>query len=413
MGASSGWATNSALGGSDHRGNPSWVSGGAGLVLDVPPPASKLAPPGRHPRYMPERFVSHFIPASWQSRVAFEIRGRRFTLREVVLAAEIRGDLEPLIAESRKSLACERRADEEGREADMDAVEELMDGFRYENGLVTVEETEHWLEENGLNVDDLGNHFLREYWKRELAREVDAAVMPDDEESAAWTSDLLISGGLSHLARHLAREATCALQRPGPSESLARELLDRFRSSDRMRDIPFDRWMAEWQIEEPAVLSVLFGQWCHAADRRDALTSERRAAALAEQRSALVRVELVSVQFDSEAAAQEAYLCVTADGLSLEVVADESGYPLRQTSAFVRQLPEEWHLPLLSSIPGRTLPPLPDSGTYHVCRVVTLHEPVLTDIAVAQALDELLLERHFGRLEAREVNWLLRTEAAE
>ncbi|MFO1459147.1 MAG: hypothetical protein U1G08_07025 [Verrucomicrobiota bacterium] len=362
---------------------------------------------------MPERFISHTIPASWQRRVAFEIRGRRCTLREVVLAAEIRGDLMPWIDESRKALACERHAEQEGREADMEAVEELMDGFRYENGLVTVEETEHWLEENGLNVDDLGNHFLRAYWKRELEHELNPQPCADDEDSTAWTSDLIISGGLARLARRLAREATCALQRPGPSESLARDLLDGFRSSDRMRDIPFDRWMADWQIEEPVVLSLLFGQWCHNADRRDALTSERRAAVLAEQRSALVRVELVSVQFDSEAAAHEAYLCVTADGLSLEEVANESGYPIRQVSAFVRQFPEEWHLPLLSTLPGRTLPPLPENSTHHVCRVVTHHEPVLTDPAVAQALDELLLERHFGRLESREVNWLLRTEAAE
>ncbi|MBL9174341.1 MAG: hypothetical protein JNL10_12455 [Verrucomicrobiales bacterium] len=362
---------------------------------------------------MPQRFISHDIPDSWKHRDVFEIRGRRFPLREVVLASEIRGDLEPLIAESRRALACEQRAADEGREADLEAVEAMMDGFRYEHGLVSVEETEHWLEGFGLEVDDLGGYFLREYWKRELGAEVEPPVDSIDGDSATWPCDLILSGGLERLARRLAREATCAVQRTGPSDALARELLDGFRSSDRMRDIPFGPWMAAWEVSEATVLSHLFGQWCQAADRRDALTSERRAAALAEQRSALVRVELVSVQFDSEAAAHEAYLCVTADGLALEAVADEAGYPLRRTSAFVRQFPEEWHLPLLSAHPGRTLPPLPDSGTYQVCRVVTQHEPILTDPAVAEALDALLLERHFGRLESREVNWLQRTEVAE
>lgn len=361
-------------------------------------------------RLMTEPFSIQSVIAHWQTRVAFEIRTRKFSLLDVVRAADLRGDLAPLIRESQQAQACERWAEQEGRDPDMEAVEAMIDEFRYARSLVTVEETERWLDDFGLTVDELSDHFVRRYWVAEWSRRGTKPLIETDTGAPAWPTDLLISGNFLRLARQLAREAACAGQHDPPSASLSQELLDDFRSRRGLDEAGYQSWRNGWHLTDEAVVTLLSVQRHFERHQREILSPLRRAGVLAEQRTALVRVELAAVQFDTAAAAHEAYLCVTADGMSLEDVAVETGFPLRQENALVRQFPEAWHLPLLGALPGRTLPPLPNRDTYDLCRVLGHAEPNLDDPAVIAELDALLMERQFGQLEAREVCWHINGE---
>ena len=360
---------------------------------------------------MNDRSLSPSVPSDWRTRPAFLLRDRRFTFLDVIRASAIRGDLGTLVEKSRHAARCEQRAADEGREPDMDAVEEAINEFRYAHNLVTVEETEAWLEQFGLTTDDLSDHFLRRHWIGVFARRSGGPADESPDESdlppPAWPADLVLSGGFEQLARSLAREVACLADRQAPTAESDEALLLEFAVRRGMDAETQDSWKQAWSLTDAALLEFLRAQRQYEQDRQEVLSPARRAGALAEFRSTLARLELAVVEFDTPTAAREAYLCVTADGLSLEDLAADTGYPFRKEAAFLRDFPESWHPALLGACTGHTLPPLPRGDLLEVCRVLDHSEPCLEDPAVLAELDGVLLERHFGHLESREIHWCI------
>ncbi|MBN8248545.1 MAG: hypothetical protein J0L84_14035, partial [Verrucomicrobia bacterium] len=142
---------------------------------------------------MTDRIASQSLPASWPDRVAFEAPGGGATFADVVRAAAVRGDLQPGLNATRMALACEAGAAAGGRAADMVAVETAMNEFRYERNLVTAEETEQWLDAHGLAGEDLGDHFVRRYWKSLSGEVEDGEAVEPSRFAAAWAADLVLS----------------------------------------------------------------------------------------------------------------------------------------------------------------------------------------------------------------------------
>lgn len=365
---------------------------------------------------MNDRSFSPSVPADWQTRPAFLLRDRCFTFFDVLRASAIRGDLAALIHKSHLAARCEQRAADEGREPDMDAVDEAINEFRYARSLVTVEETEAWLVRFGLTADDLCDHFLRRHWIGVFARRLESPTdeFPDEPDlpPPAWPADLVLSGGFDRLARSLAREMACIADRQASIAESDGELLLEFATRLGLDPATQDSWRQAWSLTEPELLEFLRAQRQYQQDRQEVLSPARRAGALAEFRSTLARLKVAVVEFDTATAAREAYLCVTADGLSLENLAAETGYPIRWEEAFLRDFPESWHPALLGACPGHTLPPLPRGDLHEVCRVLDHSEPRLEDAAVLAELDGVLLERHFGHLESREIHWSIPREGA-
>jgi hypothetical protein len=363
-----------------------------------------------------DRSFSPSAPADWQTRPAFRLRDRCFTFLDVLRASAIRGDLDALIHKSLHAARCEQRAADEGRDSDMDAVEESINEFRYAHSLVTVEETEAWLEQHGLTADDLSDHFLRRHWIGVFAHRSERLndEIPDEPDLAApgWPADLVLSGGFGRLARSLARELACIAGRQDSAAESDGELLLKFATRRGLDAEAQDSWKQAWSLTDPSLIEFLRAQRQYEQDRQKVLSPGRRAGALAEFRSSLARLEVAVVEFDTATAAREAYLCVTADGLSLEDLAAETGYPLRREAAFLRDFPESWHPTLLGACPGHTLPPLRRGDLLEVCRVLDHSEPRLEDPAVLAELDGVLLERHFGHLESREIHWCIPREGA-
>jgi hypothetical protein len=106
--------------------------------------------------------------ASKESRTVFSLAGVLYTVRDVIDAAEFRGELQSAWREVSRRVACENRATEEELEADESAIDSAAQTFRYDHDLITAEETERWLEERGLTLNDFSDYFTRQYWGNTL-----------------------------------------------------------------------------------------------------------------------------------------------------------------------------------------------------------------------------------------------------
>ena len=97
------------------------------------------------------------------SKVVFLCEDRSFDFRDLIDAAHFRGELEPIWKNLLRLIAAERKADADELEVDDEAIERAAEQFRYERDLITAEETERWLAERGLTLNDFGAHFVRHY----------------------------------------------------------------------------------------------------------------------------------------------------------------------------------------------------------------------------------------------------------
>jgi hypothetical protein len=144
----------------------------------------------------------------WESAL-FSVGGRRYTLRDVVRAAVLRGDWSHLQDQVRLGLACVNRA-RSGKPPAVDLTR-AADGFRYERNLITVEETEAWLERFGVTFDEwtacLERSLLRRMWADEAADVVVRFTAGDDEVAACIYPEAICSGELARFADVLAVRA--------------------------------------------------------------------------------------------------------------------------------------------------------------------------------------------------------------
>src|SRR6266446_1839720 len=79
---------------------------------------------------------------------------QEYTARDAIDAAIFRGELDVKWKELLHQVAAERRADELELEPDESAISSAAEAFRYEYDLITAEETEAWLANRGLTLDD-------------------------------------------------------------------------------------------------------------------------------------------------------------------------------------------------------------------------------------------------------------------
>ena len=68
-----------------------------------------------------------------------------------------------------RGVAAAQEATASDLEADDDAITSAVETFRYDRDLITAEETEHWLEERGLTLEDFADYFNRVYWRNALS----------------------------------------------------------------------------------------------------------------------------------------------------------------------------------------------------------------------------------------------------
>jgi hypothetical protein len=309
----------------------------------------------------------------------FRAGGRSFSPADVVRAAEDRSALGPVRLAIRAALACEQYAGEEGFALDPDDLESAANQYRADHDLTTAEDTERWLDDHELTLDEFSSWLERGHWRKRF--ENDLAVITRDCSPAAGDIDALVwpevvfGGHLAGLARDLAARVAARL------------------ASDEGATQP------AW-ADDTAEMERLFRERCRKAVAPGHVDRE-----LAARAPSLIKLDVQLASFASAGAAREAWLCVTEDGEPLDEVSRRAGAELQQVRLFLDELPEPLRQPAQSAVPGDILPPLDIGDQAVVCRVSAKDRPTTRDVEVLRRIESALVDRAIDDLIRDHIRW--------
>ena len=345
---------------------------------------------------------------------------REYTAGDAIDAAIFRGELDVKWKEFLHQVAAERRADELELDADDSAISSAAEAFRYEYDLITAEETEAWLANRGLTLDDFADYLTREYYARTLQEE----IVPDEIEylSAAaelrqsFLAELILSGELDRMTTDLV--VRLAARRAGkelPTDTIAaekRKFLHRIGISPG----ELANWLEQLKRDSKWLDDMLELEAAYRKDCDKLLVPEARQRELLALRLPLTRFETERIEVESLDAAREALCCVREDGMSMEEVATAGGYPYRRVDFILEDLPVDAQHRFLSVSAGEVLKPVAHGDGFELCRILKKIEPQPDDPTVKSRIDQRLLDRHFAELTGKYTHRLLgaaSTSAAE
>ena len=339
---------------------------------------------------------------------AFHVGQRTMTIDDVICAAHFRGELE-----KRWQRVCGyAQSGANGREIDETVLQARSEEVRTSRDLISAEETERWLEERGLSLDDFGDFLVRQ----EISASAPVSSDRQAEEYAFASADLrellridlLFTGDFDCLATALAWRMAA---RETVSDSLDANAVasERARFSERTGLIgdKLDNWLLRLGRDVVWFNEMLELEGVFLKQREELLSVGSRERMLHTLRMPLMRFNLELIEVDSRDAAHEVFECVSADGESMEEVASGAGYPYRCSHVFYEDLPEDLQPKLLSARPGEILDPIECDGRFELCRLVEKTELDLADDEVRHRVEAKLVERHFSELVARFVRWIL------
>jgi len=320
---------------------------------------------------------------STQERILFLAGGREFTVRHVLSAADLRGELGSLRQSVREALACLRYAEDEGFELTADALDEAAETYRLDRDLTTAEDTERWLSRHALAVEDFSAWLERRAWRERFLPELDAILKDypcsEEEVEALLWPEVVFGDHLAGFSRQLAARVATQMASGGWPTC--------------------DTWE-----DELGVMERTYGDMCAKALSQGHVERE-----LSTQGALLLRVDVEMATFASAEAAREAWTCVSCDGEPLAEVAERAGAPLSRACLFLDDLPDALRQPAWSAVPGQVLPPAEDRDGVLVCRVLEKVAPSAADDDVKQRVEAVLLARATDDVIQAHVKW---TEAA-
>lgn len=313
----------------------------------------------------------------------FTCGGETITREHLLVAADANGNLAALRAESRERLACLEHAYAVSHSVDDALLQERSEDFRRARGLRSGQATQAWMENHGVTLDDFGGYLEREacrqHFQHDMEKIVASVPVGDNELDTVLWPDIIFSGACEAWCRQLAGELAVFVAQ-GDGRSLTIDL-------------------AVWRDTFSACVQ------CYKGYCAKILTTDRLDQALRQSWQDYFTFQCDIAQFQSDAAAREACLCVREDGESLaSVCATAHGHFARQRLT-LRQLPADVQMFALSAVPGTLLPPVEDNGHHLVYAVVEKHEPDLHDDATRAILSETLLAESIRPLVQSHIQW--------
>jgi hypothetical protein len=312
-------------------------------------------------------------------RSLFTVEGRTYAWEDVLLGAELRGELGELERQTRQGLACVRRLAAEGAELQAETVRAAATVFRYERNLLAAEELEAWLDAHGLTAGDWNGYLrrllLRERWAEELERIEAEFPVADEEVEAALTPEAVCTGFLRRAAEHLAEDAALAAANAGVEASPDRATL--------IAALAQQAETARARVPDRAELEREIG--AHALD--------------------WVRIEAETLELADVEAAREAALCVRVDRRSLADVAEESGVPATELVLYLGDAEPELRTALVSASPGELIGPLERGDAHLLLQLRAKTEPSADDPELERRAAAVLAARAVERELRDRVVW--------
>jgi hypothetical protein len=342
------------------------------------------------------------------------IRGTcAFTLQDILAYGWFLGELEAPCNELMNGIAREESASALGLESDDEVLNAMSEEFRYARDLLTIEETERWFLARDLTEDDFSNYLVRRYWQDNPpdtpATERIDFLTASAELRELFRVDLLLSGKFDDLTRAASWRLAAGAEpnKTEPDPDLKYEERARFFERTGLDEATLPAALnllnrtATW-LEECLQLEV-----CYRQESGLVLSDQARVRGLATLRLPLTRVKFQTLSLPSREAAQEAVLCLTADGLSPEQVANESGSCWEEQDLFVGDLSPDVQQEFLSAAPGEVLPLKEAENGFSVIRIMAKAEPALADDEVRDRIDQRLMESHFSELCSKHIRCVL------
>jgi len=357
--------------------------------------------------------IENLLPA--YSRVVLTRGNCEFTVQDILAHAWFLGELQPAWTELMQGIACEECANESDLEPDDELLNAMSEEFRYERDLLTVEETETWLQARDLTEEDFSGYLVRRYW-RDNPPET-APEQPAESEYLTTSAelrellrvDLLFSGKFDELARAVGWRLAAAaeLKQTETDPDLVQQERARFLERIGLDESSLPEALKQLNRTAAWLEDSLRLEVCYRQASGSVISDQARAGALPSMRLPLTRINIQTLTLRSEEAAQEAFLCLTKDGLSLEQLAQECDVSWQERDLFLGDLPPEIQQEFLSAAPGEVLAPKPAEEGFVVARLVNKTEPVLTDDQVRARIDQKLMESHFSEIASKHIRWVL------
>lgn len=330
-----------------------------------------------------------------------------YTVRDAIDAAIFRGELETKWKEFLDRVEAEKRADDLGMEIDESAISSAAEAFRYEKDLITAEETEAWLSNHGLTLDDFIDYFSRQYWRSSLDQDVVAdeveyhSASPELRE--LFLADLILSGELDQMTSALMWRlaARCADENPGAGATADEERNFFDRSGIKPAQLPV--WLENLGRDSQWFHETLAAEAAYRARCDSLLTPAAHERELVGLRLSLTQFETEIIELESDDAAKEALFCVREDGMSMEEVATEGRYPYRRVEFVLEDIPADAQQRFLSASVGDLLGPIERGDGFELWRIVKRIEPQLDDPTVKSRIQRRIHDRHFLELISKHV----------
>lgn len=329
-----------------------------------------------------------------------------YTDKDIIDAAFFRGEVEPIWNELLRCVECENQSGD--AEMDESAIDAAVETFRYDHDLITAEETEQWLEGRGLTMDDFGSYFGRRYWGETLRETVQAKssdyLAAPQEMRDLLRAEIMLAGQFDPMAMRLAWRAAGNREAKEEDVDLAPER-EQFFKRMRIDQAQLPGWLNGLGRDENWLNEMLRLEAIHNRIRDQILTLPARQRELATMRLPLTRLDVEMLEVESKDAASEASLCVTVDGLSMEEVGREGRYPFRRTQILLEDIDADLQQKFLSVPPGSVIDPVARGDGYQLWRIVEKLEPNAEDPVVQERVDRRLLDLHFTKLVANNIQW--------
>src|SRR5881227_570004 len=259
---------------------------------------------------------------------------QEYTARDAIDAAIFRGELDVKWKEFLDEVEAEKRADELDLDLDESSISSAAEAFRYEYDLITTEETQRWLANRGLTLDDFTDYFARQYY----ANTLDEEIVPDEIEYSSasvelresFLKELILSGELDRMTSDLMWRlaARCAGKESTPDAILAEKR--KFLHRNGIESAQLANWLEQLNRDSQWLDEMLTIEAAYQKHRNTLLVPEARQRELMALRLPLTRFETEVVELESHDAVKEALFCVREDGMSMEEVATEGRYPYRR-----------------------------------------------------------------------------------
>ncbi|HUQ22906.1 MAG TPA: hypothetical protein VM049_07805 [Gaiellaceae bacterium] len=311
-------------------------------------------------------------------RALFTVADRTYAWDDVLLGAELRGELGSLERQTRQGLASVKRLEAEEAEAPSEAIRAAATVFRYDRNLLAAEELESWLDDRGLTVSDwnayLRRQVLRERWEDELERiEADFAV-GNDEVEAALPAEAICTGFLRQAAERLAEDAALAEADGAGGDAVDHPTIAALSlTADAVR------------ARVPGAAEIKREVTAHALD--------------------WLRIEADTLELADAEAAREAALCVRVDGRPLIDVADDCGVAAEAATLYLGDADPELQAALASAAPGELVGPVARGTGHLLLQVRAKAEPSADDPEVARRAAAVLAARRIERELRDRVVW--------